>query len=83
MYKRQPVALSNNTALPEIGEDAGWYFHPEDEDAIRATLRELIDRAGERTRRIELGKGIAARYRWSAANDKLVAALQDFQNRLR
>jgi glycosyltransferase involved in cell wall biosynthesis len=70
-----PVALADSTALPEIGGAAGWYFPPDDESAITATLRDLLDRPIERARRIEQGLAIAARYRWQAANDRLVAAL--------
>ena len=29
-----PVALADSTALPEIGGAAGWYFDPENEDAL-------------------------------------------------
>jgi alpha-1,3-rhamnosyl/mannosyltransferase len=70
-----PVALADSTALPEIGGEAGWYFDPEDEDALTGTLRDLLDRRDERARRVELGRSIAEGYRWQAANDLLVAAL--------
>ena len=70
-----PAALADSTALPEIGGEAGWYFNPEDEDAITATLRDLLDDPDECARRIALGRTIADRYRWQAANDLLVAAL--------
>ena len=70
-----PVALADSTALPEIGGEAGWYFDPEDEDALTGTLRDLLDRPDERARRVELGRTIAEGYRWQAANDLLVAAL--------
>ena len=73
-----PVALADSTALPEIGGAAGWYFDPESEDAIAATLRALLDRPDERARRAELGRSIAAGYRWQAANDRLVEALASF-----
>jgi alpha-1,3-rhamnosyl/mannosyltransferase len=69
-----PVALADNTALPEIGGDAGWYFPPEDEDAITAALRELLDADAERARRVAVGREIAGRYRWRAASDHLVDA---------
>jgi alpha-1,3-rhamnosyl/mannosyltransferase len=70
-----PAALSVNTALPEIGGAAGWYFDPESQDAITATLRDLLDHAEECARRVTLGRTIAARYRWHTANDLLVQAL--------
>ncbi len=72
-----PVALADSTALPEIGGAAGWYFDPTVEDAITGALRGLLDQAAERARRVEIGREIARGYRWSAANDRLVAALRD------
>jgi glycosyltransferase involved in cell wall biosynthesis len=69
------VALANSTALPEIGGEAGWYFEPESVEAIAATIREILDRPDERSRRCALGKDIARRYRWQNANDLLVKAL--------
>jgi alpha-1,3-rhamnosyl/mannosyltransferase len=77
MAQGVPVALADSTALPEIGGPAGWYFPPEDESAITETLRDLLDRPLERARRIELGLSVASRYRWQAANDRLVAALTE------
>ena len=70
-----PAALSNSTALPEIGGTAGWYFDPESQEAITATLRDLLDHPETRAERVALGRTIAARYRWQTANDKLVEAL--------
>jgi glycosyltransferase involved in cell wall biosynthesis len=70
-----PAALADSTALPEIGGAAGWYFNPENEDAITATLRDLLDHPDECARRLTLGRTIASRYRWQTANDLLVQAL--------
>jgi alpha-1,3-rhamnosyl/mannosyltransferase len=70
-----PVALSDSTALPEIAGAAGWYFPPEDEGAMTEVLREMLDRGDERSRRVELGREIAAGFRWNAANERLVEAL--------
>jgi len=70
-----PAALANSTALPEIGGDAGWYFNPESQDAITATLREMLDHPQECARRVALGRTIASCYRWQTANDLLVQAL--------
>ena len=80
MAQGLPVALARSTALPEIGGDAGWYFDPEVEDQITATLRNLLDDHDERARRTALGKTIAAKYRWDAANDLLVDALTTHSN---
>jgi glycosyltransferase involved in cell wall biosynthesis len=75
MAQGTPAALADSTALPEIGGDAGWYFNPESQDAITASLRELLDHPQECAARAALGKTIAARYRWQTSNDLLVRAL--------
>ena len=74
MAQGLPVALADSTALPEVGGAAGWYFDPEDEAAITGSLRDLLDRPGERAHRVELGRAIAGGYRWGRANDLLVEA---------
>ncbi len=71
-----PVALADSTALPEIGGEAGWYFPPEDEDAIASVLRDLLDRPDERCRRVALGRSIAGTFRWDRATDQLIEALR-------
>jgi alpha-1,3-rhamnosyl/mannosyltransferase len=71
-----PVALADSTALPEVGGEAGWYFDPESDEAITAALRDLLDRPDERARRAEVGRSIAAQFRWGWANDLLVEALR-------
>jgi glycosyltransferase involved in cell wall biosynthesis len=75
MAQGTAVALADSTALPEIGGEAGWYFDPTSEEAITGTVRSLLDDSHERSRRIALGRSIAAGYNWQAANDRLVEAL--------
>jgi glycosyltransferase involved in cell wall biosynthesis len=77
MAQKIPIALADSTALPEIGGEAGWYFKPTDEQAITATLREILDRKEERERRVEIGRTLAEKYRWKTANDLLVSALRE------
>ena len=71
-----PVALADNTALPEIGGEAGWYLDPTDVEAIAAALRRLLDDGAERSRRAALGRSIAQGFRWSASTTRLVDALR-------
>jgi alpha-1,3-rhamnosyl/mannosyltransferase len=71
-----PVALADSTALPEVGGDAGWYFDPESTDAMALCLRSLLDQSDPRAQKVSVGRDIAAQYRWSAANKRLVAALR-------
>lgn len=76
MAQGAPVALADSTALPEIAENAGWYFNPTDESEIEGTIRALLADPSERARRAELGKAIAAKYRWEVSNNLLVAAMR-------
>jgi alpha-1,3-rhamnosyl/mannosyltransferase len=82
MAQGLPIALANSTALPEVGGEAGWYFDPASEEAIAQTLRDLLDQPQERHRRAALGRSIAAKYRWEAANDRLVEALMAQSSRV-
>jgi alpha-1,3-rhamnosyl/mannosyltransferase len=75
MAQGLPVALADSTALPEVGGAAGWYFDPNDDDALTHTLRCLLDDPQERARRAAIGRTVAAGYRWQTANDLLVDAL--------
>ena len=70
-----PAALADSTALPETGGADGWYFDPESQDAITASLRDLLDHPEKCAVRVAQGRTIAARYRWQTANDQLVQAL--------
>ena len=70
-----PVALADSTALPEVGGAAGWYFDPTRDDALLAALRDLLDRPDERARRADLGRSIAAEFRWERSNQRLMDAL--------
>jgi alpha-1,3-rhamnosyl/mannosyltransferase len=70
-----PAALADSTALPEIGGNAGWYFNPENQESITATLRDMLDHPEKCATRVAQGRIIAARYRWQTANDMLVQAL--------
>jgi len=79
MAQRTPVALADSTALPEVGGAAGWYFDPKNDEAIAATISDLLKQEAERNRRVEIGREIAAGYRWQTANDRLVAALTKYR----
>jgi alpha-1,3-rhamnosyl/mannosyltransferase len=75
MAQGLPVALADTTALPEVAGDAGWYLDPTSEESIAAAIRALLDAPDERARRVALGRERAQHYRWSAAGDRLLQAL--------
>ncbi len=83
MAQGVPVALADSTALPEVGGEAGWYFDATSEEATADMIARLLADPAERTRRAELGRTIAAGYRWQFANDRLVEALTAYRDRPR
>jgi alpha-1,3-rhamnosyl/mannosyltransferase len=75
MAQGLPVVLANSTALPEVAGEAGWYCDPLDEASIADAIRRMLDEHEERARRVEIGKGQAAGYRWERSTELLVEAL--------
>jgi glycosyltransferase involved in cell wall biosynthesis len=71
-----PVVLADSTALPEVGGEAGWYAPPADEEALASAIRGVLDRPEERARKVEIGRRVAAGFRWDSAADRLVEALR-------
>ena len=43
MARDVPVACSNRPALPEVAGDAALFFEPEDQAAVTAAIRRLLD----------------------------------------
>ncbi len=72
-----PVALSNSTALPEVGGDAAWYFDPTSDDHLLAVLRNLLDDTVERQRRVNLGHERALTFQWDRSTQMLIDALRN------
>jgi len=70
-----PALLADSTALPEVGGEAGWYFEPENEDAISETIRNMIDLPAERATKVQKGREIASGWRWAGANERLIREL--------
>lgn len=60
-----PVALANTTGLPDVAKESGWYFDPNSEESIAATISELLADSTLREARVAAGHRIASEYRWS------------------
>jgi glycosyltransferase involved in cell wall biosynthesis len=59
-----PVVTSSVSSLPEVGGEAVAYVDPEDERAIAAELRRLLNSPAERTRLGELARERARGFSW-------------------
>lgn len=59
-----PIACSGRGPMPEVLEDAGEYFDPEDPATIATAVRRLIDDPELRRRLAFRAKTLSARYSW-------------------
>jgi glycosyltransferase involved in cell wall biosynthesis len=68
-----PVAVANNTALPEVGGDAVLQFDPFNTDEIAATIRSVLDEPNLRNTLIEKGKQQLKLFSWSKAAEEFIS----------
>lgn len=59
-----PIACSNRGPMPEVLEDGGVYFNPEDPDSIAAAIEDLIIDQRKRTRLAARAKELSRQYSW-------------------
>jgi glycosyltransferase involved in cell wall biosynthesis len=65
-----PIACSNRGPMPEVLQDGGSYFDPEDPDSIAAALEVLsTDRERRRTSAAR-ARALAAKYSWARCADE-------------
>jgi glycosyltransferase involved in cell wall biosynthesis len=67
-----PFAAANNTAMPEIGGDAGIYFDPFDMQQITETIIRLYHNDTLKKELIQNGKKLKEQYNWNLAADHLL-----------
>ena len=70
-----PVALANTTGLPDVAKESGWYFDPNSEESIAATMIELLANSTLREARVAAGHRIASEYRWSRSAKMVMDSL--------
>ncbi len=70
-----PVALANTTGLPDVAKESGWYFDPNSEESIAATMIELLADSTLREARVAAGNRIASEYRWSRSAKMVMDSL--------
>ncbi len=74
-----PVAASKVTAIPEICQDAPFYFDPYDVGSITQALLRGVADISERTDAIARGKRVAAQYSWDECGARTLAAYRECQ----
>lgn len=60
-----PIACSNRGPMPEVLDDGGVYFDPEDPDSIAAAIEDLIVDHRKRTRLAARAKQLSLQYSWA------------------
>ena len=74
-----PVAASNVSAIPEVCQDAPFYFDPYDVASISRALREGVGDSEKRQHAIARGKQVAAEYSWEECGAKTLAVYRECQ----
>lgn len=67
MHFELPFAAANNTAMPEIGGNAGMYFDPYNIDAMANAITALLENNTLKKELIQNANGIKERYNWDLA----------------
>ncbi len=72
-----PVACSNRSALPEVAGDAALLFDPDDQAAVTAAVRSLLDDASLREQLVQRGRRRSRELTW----EQTAASTLDSYNR--
>ena len=65
MAARLPIACSNRGPMPEVLEDGGVYFDPENPDSIAAAIEDLVADPAKRARVAARAKELSREYSWA------------------
>jgi len=71
-----PIACSNMSAMPEILQDAGFYFNPLDPSSLESSLTMLINHPELRIKRSSRSYQIAKNFSWKRCTDETFKFLQ-------
>jgi glycosyltransferase involved in cell wall biosynthesis len=74
-----PALVSNTSSLPEICQDAPFYFNPQNEGSFERALLEAMNDDKARQRARERGTRVAARYSWQKCGAETLALYRECQ----
>ena len=80
MARGVPVASSDSSCLPEILQDAAYYFRPQDERAISDAIQHLLIDKNLRARLIERGQKLCTTYSWNKLATETLSIYQNTDN---
>lgn len=70
MAAGMPIACSDRGPMPEVLEDAGLYFNPEDPDTIASAIEKLINDESLRSSLGERAEHLSKNYSWSKCSSE-------------
>jgi glycosyltransferase involved in cell wall biosynthesis len=76
-----PIACSSRGPMPEVLEDGGEYFDPEDTEGMYRTVKRMVIDASLRKEHAERSFALSQRYTWEACADATFAYLASFGRR--
>lgn len=74
-----PIACSDMGPMPEVLEDAGFYFNPLDMESIYQTLKVFLHNKNERQLKAEKAYNKSINYTWKDCSDKTFEFLSGFK----
>ena len=80
MVSRLPILCSNRGPMPEILEDAGFYFDPENVESIYKAIKDVLELKDFELiqRKVERSSQLASKYTWQSTSEsiwKLIAQI--------
>lgn len=75
-----PVAVADNTSLPEVVGEAGVYFNPFDEDEISEAIGKVINDTDIREKILSKADENVSRFSWAASAQKIIDTYREILN---
>lgn len=72
-----PVAVSNNSSLPEVGGDAALYFDPTSKEEMKAIIMQVLNDSALREQMVARGKVQLANFSWEKCARETLAVLEE------
>lgn len=72
-----PIACSDRGPMPEVLEDAGIYFDPENPDSIARAIEKIIIDGEQRNRIARRAKELASQYSWKRCAEETFAFMAE------
>jgi glycosyltransferase involved in cell wall biosynthesis len=77
-----PIACSNRGPMPEVLENGGVYFDPEDADSIADAIEQIIQNPALRSTISQRAKTLAEQYTWARCADETFAFITETYRKL-